>query len=216
MDDTAQRAARAPAPNPGPGRYRAIAPRIPESGLDLVDVFAPRHEIEIEIGFGRGMFLRGRSQAAPHTGLLGIEVKDKLAVRVAERVAREGLANVRVLAGDVRVLLPMLRPSHCVARVFMHFPDPWWKKRHESRRLMSAPLLDALSRLLRPDGELFVQTDVEERAQVVLAELRAHPDFGLVGDGYYPDNPWGAQSNREVRAVADGLPIYRVLARRRG
>jgi tRNA (guanine-N7-)-methyltransferase len=194
-------------------RYRALAPRLPEGGLDLVEVFAPKREIEIEIGFGRGMFLLQRAAAAPGSALLGIEIKDKLAVRVNERVARLGpTSSVRVLAGDVRTILPQLRPSGCVARVFMCFPDPWWKKRHQRRRLLAAPLLDELARLLRPGGELFLQTDVEDRAEGFLEALRAHPAFEITGDTYHPENPYGARSNREARAIEDGLPIFRVLA----
>ena len=203
-----------PAPLAAARRYRALAPRLPAGGLDLVEVFAPSSEIEIEIGFGRGMFLLQRAQAAPASGLLGIEIKDKLAVRVSERLARLGLTgSPRVLAGDARTILPALRPAHCVARVFMGFPDPWCKKRHARRRLLAAPLLDELARLLRPAGELFLQTDVEERAEGFLQALRDHPAFEVVGDGYCADNPYGARTNREQRAIEDGLPIFRVLAR---
>jgi tRNA (guanine-N7-)-methyltransferase len=197
-------------------RYRALAPRVPEGGLDLIEAFAPSVEIEIEIGFGRGMFLVQRAQAAQGSALLGIEIKDKLAVHVSDRLTRLGLdPRVRVLAGDVRTILPQLRPAKSVARVFMGFPDPWWKKRHARRRLLGSPLLDEIVRVLRPGGELFLQTDVEERAEGFLDALRAHPAFEVVGDGYCPDNPYAARTNREARAIEDGLPIFRVLARTR-
>jgi tRNA (guanine-N7-)-methyltransferase len=157
-----------------------------------------------------------RAERVPAAGLLGIEIKDKLAVRVAERVARRRLERVRVLAGDARAIVAKLGPDAALARVFMHFPDPWWKKRHAKRRLLDASLLDQLARLLRPGGELFVQTDVEERAEVFLSELQQHGAFAIEGGGYVADNPFGAVSNREARAVQDGLPIYRLLARRVG
>jgi tRNA (guanine-N7-)-methyltransferase len=197
-------------------RYRALAPRVPDAGLVLTEVFASSTEIEMEIGFGRGMFLVQRAERVPAAGLLGIEIKDKLAVRVAERVARRRLERVRVLAGDARAIVAKLGPDGALARVFMHFPDPWWKKRHAKRRLLDASLLDQLARLLRSGGELFVQTDVEERAEVFLEEIRAHGAFELQGGGYVAENPFGAVSNREARAVQDGLPIYRLLARRIG
>jgi tRNA (guanine-N7-)-methyltransferase len=195
-------------------RYRALAPRAPENGLVLTEFFASSAEIEMEIGFGRGMFLLQRAARVPASGLLGIEIKDKLAVRVAERVARRGLERVRVLAGDARAIVAKLGPDASLARVFMHFPDPWWKKRHAKRRLLDSALLDQLARLLRPGGELFVQTDVEERAEVFLSEVKQHRAFRLEGDGYIAENPFGAVSNREARAIQDGLPIYRLLARR--
>jgi tRNA (guanine-N7-)-methyltransferase len=203
-----------PDPQTPAERYRALAPRMPEQGLILTEVFPSSIEIEMEIGFGRGMFLVQRAARVPGSGLLGIEIKDKLAVRVAERIERRQLSHVRVLAGDARAIVAKLGPNGALARVFMHFPDPWWKKRHAKRRLLDAALLDQLARLLRPGGELFVQTDVDERAESFLTEIKQHGAFTVTGDGYVADNPFGAVSNREARAIEDGLPIYRILATR--
>lgn len=209
-----------PAPDPSaaldPGRrYRALAPRAPERSFDLFEIFPASAEIELEIGFGRGLFLQQRAEAAPHVHLWGLEIKTKLAYQVAERCAQLGHARIQVMAGDVRNVLACARPGEILARAFMHFPDPWWKKRHAKRRLIGPDLLDQLARLLRPGGEFFIQTDVEERAQEALEELRAHPGFVLEGDGLIDANPYGAMSNRERRAIEDGLPVFRVLARRR-
>lgn len=203
-------------PTPPPVDYTALAPQ-PEPGpLDLGALAAGYAEVEIEIGFGRGMFFIQRAQAVPGHLLLGFEVKKKLAYRVDQRCQRLGLHGARAMFADIREVLPRVGPAGHVARVFMHFPDPWWKKRHGKRRLVGEPLLDEIARLLRPGGEFFVQTDVEERAEVHQAGVLAHPAFELPGgDGRLDDNPYQAVSNREKRAVEDGLPIYRVLARRR-
>jgi tRNA (guanine-N7-)-methyltransferase len=195
--------------------YRPLAPQAPEGGFDLFELFAPTGEIEMEIGFGRGLFLVQRASAAKEAWLLGIEIKNKLAYRVEQRCRKLGLTRVRVMAGDARRVLPEVRPDAALTRVFVNFPDPWWKKRHEKRRLLAEPLLDQIARLLRPGGELFVQTDVAERAEQCQRQLREHPAFDLPGDGRLAENPYGARSNREQRAIQDGLPIHRILALRR-
>jgi tRNA (guanine-N7-)-methyltransferase len=196
-------------------RYREEAPRAPEGALDLFELFPENAEIEMEIGFGRGQFLIQRSAAAPDAHLLGLEIKKKLAYQVAQRCARLALARVCVMSGDIRTVLPNVGPDAALARVFMHFPDPWWKKRHAKRRLFGDELIGQVARLLRPGGELFVQTDVEERALEGLEQLREHAAFELPDGGLIDENPYGARSNREQRAIEDGLPVYRVLARRR-
>src|SRR5690606_19607941 len=114
-------------------------------------------------------------------------------------------------------LLARSGPDGCLARVFLSFPDPWWKKRHAKRRVLGPGLLDDLARLLAPGGELFVQTDVEERAQELAALILGHGAFEPASGGRLEvdANPYGARSNREVRAEEDGLPIYRLLALRR-
>jgi len=198
-----------------PRNYQAIAPEFPEGPFDLAARFPQDAEIELEIGFGRGLFLIQRASAAPHAHLLGIEIKRKWAYRVARRCERLGLSRVQVFGGDIRSALPAMQPDGRLSRCFLQFPDPWWKKRHAKRRLMGAEVLDQLARLLRSGGEFFVQTDVQERAEAYLEQLQVHPDFTLQDAGALDHHPYGARGNREQRAIEDGLPIYRVLARRR-
>jgi tRNA (guanine-N7-)-methyltransferase len=195
-------------------RYQEEAPRAPDGGFDLFEIFAPNAQIEMEIGFGRGLFIVQRAEAAKDAYLLGIEIKKKLVYRVEQRRQKLGLERVRVMAGDARIVLPEVRPDAALTRVFVNFPDPWWKKRHAKRRLLAEPLLDQIARLLRPGGELFVQTDVEERAEQCRAQLHAHTAFELPAGPAIAHNPYGARSNREQRAIEDGLPVYRILALR--
>jgi tRNA (guanine-N7-)-methyltransferase len=204
-----------PKEEPDPRRYVKLAPAPPEGPIDLTQLWASHVERELEVGFGRGLFLLERAQAAPDAGILGIEIKRKWAYLVDQRARGLGLSNVRVFGADARDVLARLQPDGGLARLFMHFPDPWWKKRHAKRRLRGPSMFDPAARLLRSDGELFIQTDVEDRAQTFLSDLRAHPAFEVPAQGFVEENPYKARSNREKRAISDGLPIYRILVRRR-
>lgn len=171
--------------------------------------------MEIEIGFGRGMFLLERAPVIAGSGhFLGIEIKRKWAYLVSQRCQKLGLSHVAIYGGDARDIFRRLSPEASVARVFMHFPDPWWKKRHAARRMAGDAIVDEVARVLRDGGEFFVQTDVDERADEFVAQLKAHPAFELSGDGLLAENPYQARSNREKRAAEDGLPVNRILARR--
>jgi tRNA (guanine-N7-)-methyltransferase len=199
-----------------PVPYASLAAGPPEGRVDLGTLVPGEGALELDLGFGRGRSLLERARAHPEVRVLGLEVKAKWAHRVEERRQALGLANARALFADARELLARAGPDGCLARVFVHFPDPWWKKRHQKRRVLTRELLDDLARLLAPGGELFVQTDVEERAREHLELLAAHPAFEPAAGASFvrEDNPFGARSNREVRAEADGLPVYRMWARR--
>lgn len=200
---------------PKPIRYREFTPRAPEGSVDLNALIPGAGPLELDIGFGRGHSLFERARISPESRILGVEIKAKWAFKVDERRKRLGLENVRVVAEDIRELLPRCGPEGSVARAFVHFPDPWWKKRHQDRFVVGEPFLDALASLLAAKGELFVQTDVEDRALRYRDLIGAHASFELEGrDGFVEENPFGARSNREVRAEEDGLPIHRILARR--
>ncbi len=195
------------------------APRLPEGERVDVRALARGDWVELEIGPGRGWFLVERADAEPHAALVGLEVRRKWAAVVDGRLAARGLGGrARVFAEDARLALPRLAPDASVRRVFVHFPDPWWKKRHRKRLVVQGGLLDELARLLEPGGELFVQTDVEERAagyqQLVELDPRFTPDGDVAGSPRLADSPYVARSPRERRAIADGLPVHRLRWRR--
>jgi tRNA (guanine-N7-)-methyltransferase len=205
-----------------PARVRpyADAPRLPDGDAVDVRALASGAWLEIEIGPGRGGFLFERAAAAPDAALVGFEIRRKWATIVDARLAKAGLArSARVFAEDAKSALARLAPDASVRRFFMHFPDPWWKKRHQKRLVMGDVLLDAVARLLEPAGELFLQTDVSERADQYEALIGDHRRFEPSGDApgsaRLAENPYDARSPREHRALADGIPIHRLRYRKR-
>jgi tRNA (guanine-N7-)-methyltransferase len=198
----------------------ANAPRLPEGETVDVRDLVRGAWIEIEIGPGRGGFVLERAEAAPEAGIVGLEVRRKWAQIVDERLHKRGVASrARVFAEDAKDALKRMRPDASVRRVFLHFPDPWWKKRHQKRLVMGDSLLDEVARLLEPGGEIFVQTDVEERADQYESLLRGDARFLPFGDAAesprLAENPYDARSPREKRAIADGLPIHRMRFRKK-
>lgn len=196
--------------------YREQAPRPPEGRFSLEELLPGQGPLELDIGFGRGLSLFERAEAAPGSRIVGIEVKTKLAYQADQRLRKHKVRNVSILCGDAREILRRAEPARSVSRASIHFPDPWWKKRHGKRRVIGEGLLAELGRLVKPGGELFIQTDVEHRAEEYVAQLREQPDFVLRSpSGYVDRNPFDARSNRERRAIRDGLPVWRILAVRR-
>ena len=199
-----------------PIRYGEMCRRAPDGPFAFDDLIPGEGPRELEIGFGHGRFLIERAHAAPTSRLLGIEIKAKWGHLVEQRRIREGLNHVVALSGDAREILPRLGPDGCLTRAYLHFPDPWWKKKHQKRRVLDENFLVAMARLLHPGGELFVQSDVEDRAvdmrdQIREFEVEGKRAFEVPG-GFDIKNPYGARSNREARADEDGLPVFRVIA----
>jgi tRNA (guanine-N7-)-methyltransferase len=198
----------------------AHAPELPEGEVVVVSSLVEGTTFEIEIGPGRGGFMFERAAAAPEAGLVGLEVRRKWATIVDQRLAKVGLGRrARVFAEDAKHALGRLGPDGSIERVFLHFPDPWWKKRHQKRLVMGDVLLAETARLLRSGGELYIQTDVEERAAQYAEQVSSSPDFAPAGDAagspVMSENPYAARSPREHRAIKDGLPVFRLRFLRR-
>jgi tRNA (guanine-N7-)-methyltransferase len=191
------------------------APRLPEGNPVDLRALVQGDWLELEVGPGRGWFLVERAAAEPRAALVGLEIRRKWAAIVDARLAKRGLgARARVLAEDAGHALPRIAPDGCLRRVYLHFPDPWWKKRHTKRLVMKDAFLAQVARLLEPGGELFVQTDVEDRAAQYAALVALEPRFVPAGDApgspLLADHPYVARSPRERRAITDGLPVHRM------
>jgi tRNA (guanine-N7-)-methyltransferase len=218
-------------PNYPPRRKRAGDPYadaaiLPGERPEPVEIDAlfpgtrPEDPVELEIGGGRGAFAFERVAFDPNVRLLGLEVRRKWAAIVDRKLVADGLGNrARVFSEDARLAMPRLRPDGRLRAVFLVFPDPWWKKRHEKRLVLGDVVQTEIERLLMKGGVLFVQTDVEHRFEQYRAFLDGRellePFGDEAGNPVLSENPYGARTPREKRAIADGLPIHRLRYRRR-
>jgi tRNA (guanine-N7-)-methyltransferase len=143
--------------------------------LDWREVFdIPVQSVELEIGFGKGMFLRREAERRPNVGFLGVENAAKWLGICAKRLARDGRPNVRIVHADAFDMLARWIPEGSLSAVHVLFPDPWPKKRHAKRRLLAPALFDLAARGLTLDGDLVIATDVGWYFAEAMAELAGH------------------------------------------
>ena len=141
----------------------------PWDGAGLFGRSAP---LEVEVGSGKGLFMRTAAEARPDVDFLGIEVAKKYAHFAAAGLAKRGLTNGKMVAGDGLRVFSALLPSDSLQAVHVYFPDPWWKARHKKRRVLTAPFLRDVYRTLQPGGALHFWTDVQEYYESTLELLR--------------------------------------------
>jgi tRNA (guanine-N7-)-methyltransferase len=153
-------------------RLPAVRLRLPEAGrIDPASLYPDcRSRLWLEIGFGAGEHLAAQAAAHPEVGMLGCEPYLGGVARLLATAEAEGLANLRLLVDDARLLLQTL-PDACLERIFILFPDPWPKTRHHKRRIVNRETATEFARLLRPGGELRLATDDASYARAMLLAL---------------------------------------------
>lgn len=173
----------------------------------------PPGEVEVELGCADARFLFERAPAHPETTFVGLEIREPLVAQVNEEAAAQGLPNLRAWFAHINVDLDGLFADGRIARAFINFPDPWFKRRHHNRRVVNPELIACLHRKIRPGGELFFQSDVWDLALDALAVLEDEPALfeNLAGPwSFTRENPYGARSLREVRCEERGMRIWRM------
>ena len=168
-------------------------------------------ELELEIGSGHGGYALAFGARHPDRVLVAVEQRRKFAADLEEKVRKRKLENLVVLTGDARILAPRLFPEGSLSAVHVHFPDPWWKRRHERRRLVDDGMSTLILRLLRPGGLLDFRTDVERYALDAVERLEEAGFVNASGPGSFAERgPDEIPSTREKRYLASGQPVWRL------
>ena len=154
--------------------WRVSLDEVREKGWPAIFEGRPR-PLVVEIGFGRGEFLMDLAEREPEQPLVGIEYSAKRTLKMARRLARTELRNVRLLEAPAEAVLRDALSDGCVGRFWINFPDSWPKKRHWRRRLLQPAVVALLARRLTPGGELEIATDHPGYAEWIDGVLRAAP-----------------------------------------
>ena len=171
---------------------------------------------ELEIGCGKGGFLLSRARAHPEIRLLGIEWANKYFRFCADRMARWGLTNVRVMRTDARVFVMQHLPPASVSVLHLYHPDPWPKKRHHKRRLVQDDFVEGAVRVLTLHGRWLVQSDHEEYFMQIRDLLGRRPELAEVpwDDSAVETDPDWRGTNFEIKYSREGRAILRAAYRR--
>jgi tRNA (guanine-N7-)-methyltransferase len=145
--------------------------------LNLAEVFGRQAEIHLEIGFGMGDALVTMAKTHPEHNYLGIDVHRPGIGSLLLKIEAEQLTNVRVLEADAVEVLQNYLPPTSLAVVYLFFPDPWPKKRHQKRRLVQPEFVHLLAQRMKPGGHLNLATDWQDYAEQMLQVLEATSDF---------------------------------------
>jgi tRNA (guanine-N7-)-methyltransferase len=173
--------------------------------------------LEVELGCADAAFLFERAAEDQGPLYVGVEIREEMVRRVNERAGREGAAPVCAVFGNINADLPRLFPAGRVARFYLNFPDPWFKKRHHKRRVLNADLAATLAATLAPRGEVFFQTDVFDLALDAMEVLERERSLENVLRpwSFERDSPFAAQSRRERQSLRRGRRVWRLRYRRR-
>ena len=196
--------------NPLSNKYAepAIAPEWSEVFADL------QRPLHLDIGCAKGDFVREMARLVPDWNFLGLEIREPLVERALMKRDRDDQRNLHFVFCNANNSLETLLsswPGGCpLQRVSIQFPDPWFKKRHQKRRVVQPELVEQLVKLMPVGAWVWLQSDIEEVSVEMCDRFDENSAFMRIGDGWLAESPFPALTDRErVTSVEKGLPVYR-------
>jgi tRNA (guanine-N7-)-methyltransferase len=178
--------------------------------IALEDIFAaPERPLHLDIGCARGRFILRMAEVVPDWNFLGVEIRHQL-VDEANRIAGEhALSNLHYAFCNALLWLGRLIekiPNEQLHAVTIQFPDPWFKKKHAKRRMVTPEMVETIIGKLAPAGTIFVQTDIEFLAEEMFDLFRQRKELKEVA---IEENPFPIKTEREKAVEEKSLPVYR-------
>jgi tRNA (guanine-N7-)-methyltransferase len=165
-------------------------------------LFGKKGKIILEYCSGNGSWIIEKATASPHDHWIAVEKKFDRVRKIWSKLHKKALANLLIVCGEARAFTSHYLPDASIDEVYMNFPDPWPKAKHAKNRLVQAPFVQELARIVKAGGKAVFVTDHEGYSAQIIKEMLlgpawksdfAPPHFVTEWEGYgasYFDDLW--------------------------
>lgn len=155
----------------------------PDYVFDAAREFGRQAPLVVEVGSGLGEAVVHAAEQEPETNFLAVEVYRPGLANTLLKISQRGLDNVRVVQANAPEVLSTMLPAASVQELWVFFPDPWHKSKHNKRRLVKDTFAESAARVLTPGGLWRLATDWSDYAQQMRQVGAASAHFRNVHDG---------------------------------
>jgi tRNA (guanine-N7-)-methyltransferase len=176
--------------------------------LDMAKIFDCDAPLHVDLGCGDGSFLCAMAQQTADRNFLGIErLLDRVRTSVHKAAALE---NVRLLRIESSYAVRYLLPAESVETFYLLFPDPWPKRRHHPRRVVTPNFIGSIHAALQKNGVFHVATDDVDYFAKIQQIAESSPGFAIFdGDLNLPPSKFGLIF-REQGALIHWLALRKI------
>ncbi len=178
--------------------------------IDYGRLFGNDRPVIVEIGFGMGDSTREIAIRRPEYNYIGIEVFLQGFVRLLKGLGDDGLDNVRIIRFNAVDVITHMVAESSVAGFHIFFPDPWPKKKHHKRRLMSVDFMRLLASRLEDGGYIYMVTDWEEYAEETLEKAREVESLSNPFYSFAPPVAWRPVTKFEQKGMEKEYTINEI------
>ena len=187
-----------------------------ESIPSLIDMFDDsKLNLHLDIGCAAGEFLFDLALENTNWNYLGIEIRERLVNTAKLKVRDKEIKNLYFLFGNAFNILNDFHSIFIIKNlksISFNFPDPWFKKRHQKRRIIQPELINIFSNLMQEGSIIYIKTDVKDLFEYMDCTILSNCNFEKIDkkDFNYSEsfNPNKVQTNREKNVLLNELEIF--------
>lgn len=174
-------------------------------------LFNNDNPIHIEIGMGKGRFIRENACKYQNINFIGLEKYSSVMARAVQRMSIKDLTNLKLICIDALNLNDIFDKE--IDTIYLNFSDPWPKDRHAKRRLTSDVFLRLYENIFIGDYKIIMKTDNHNLFEYSKEQFINHnydikvSEFNI--DNMKEDN---IMTEYEEKFLNQGNFIYKIVA----
>ncbi|MEM7070544.1 MAG: tRNA (guanosine(46)-N7)-methyltransferase TrmB [Pseudomonadota bacterium] len=176
----------------------------------LKSIFGNRiKRYRLEIGFGAGEHLVQSATNNKNVGFIGIEPFKGGQAKLLASIKKHQVTNIRLFNDDVWLLFDCFADG-LFEKIYLHFPDPWPKKRHHKRRMIQFDSIMHFARILQPNSQLQIASDHHGYLNWILLHFHFSQNYfkwlNVKPDQWFnPPNQW-VETRYQQKALQQNRP----------
>ena len=188
----------------------------------LIEIFGDsKLNLHLDIGCAAGEFLFDLALVNTNWNYLGIEIREKLVKTAKLKIQEREIKNLYFLFGNAKNILNDVQSKFIIKNlksISFNFPDPWFKKRHNKRRVIQPEFINILSNSLQKGTLIFIKTDVKDLFDYMDCTISSNFNFQKIDkkdfDSSKSFNPNNFKTNREKYVIVNQLDIFERIYRK--
>jgi len=140
------------------------------------NIYSKNYNI-LDIGSGSGENAVYLSLIHPYAKIITCELFEDGNINLCNSIIKKNIDNIKLFQGNVLEFLDCLKKEKIFNEIWILFPDPWPKKRHHKRRLLSINFLKFIFSYLKDEGRIYIATDSQSYIQLILYTIFKVRDY---------------------------------------
>lgn len=178
---------------------------------EKIDTLQTDNKLIMEVGFGMGDHLVQQMKVNPNATFLGAEVYVNGVAQFLELGIDSGIIcaaenknnNLFLWPDDVDLLFDMI-PQNSLDIIYILFPDPWPKKKHNKKRLVNNQRLNTIKDKLKSKGQIIFATDIDDYFDSVYELIDQDNDLEFLDEDFTTPHAGYILTKYNKKAIREG------------
>lgn len=133
----------------------------------------------LDIGSGNGENSIFLSINKPNSKIFAMDIFEDGNINLYNEIIKQKIKNILIYPDNALKFFDNIKINTFINELWILFPDPWPKKRHNKRRLINIEFLKKIRYLLKKNANLFIATDSTEYLESIIINIHMLKDLYL-------------------------------------